>query len=134
MDIYEGADYLDSVSLNQEQCIQVFQALKQDINEGNYQIYDYALKNKYASHVYYNTLTLTYQVPQGSSYVYHGGVDTVSDTSSVQATSISLTADCKHTLKALKELGILDPEQNLITQKDAEVLYQEEPEEAAVYH
>ncbi len=134
MDIYEGSDFLDSVFLNQEQCNHIFQALKQDIYEGNYQIYDYALMDKYASHIYYNTLTLTYQVPQGSTYVYYGGADTVTDTSAVQAAAISLTSDCKHTLKALKELGILDPEQNLITQKDAEILYKNEPEDAVVYH
>lgn len=134
MDIYEDSDFMKSASLNQEQCIRLFQALKKDIYEGNYQIYDYALNSKYADHIYYNTLTLTYKVPKGSTYVYYKGIDTVTDTSSVQAAAISLTDKCKHTLAALKELGVLDPERHLITQRDAQLLYEDEPEDAAVYH
>lgn len=134
MDVLRDSEYLESVSLNQEECNRIFLALKQDILEGNYHIYDYSRENKVSSRVYYNTLHLTFQAPMGTSYVYYGGTDTVTDDSRLQATSISLTVDCVHTLQAFQDLGILNPEENLITQQDAQLLYSDDYPDAQVYH
>lgn len=133
MDVFRGSEYLESTSLNQEQCTRIFQSLKQDILEGNYHIYDYSRENKVSDLVYYNTLHLTFQVPMGTPYVYYGGMDTVDNDSVLQATSISLTTDCVHTLQAFRDLGILDPEENLITQQEADLLYSDDYPEAQVY-
>lgn len=134
IDVLRNSNYLESVTLNQEQCNRIFQALKQDILEGNYHIYDYSRENKVSSLVYYNVLYLTFQVPVGTTYVYYNGIDTVTDDSILQAASISLTTDCVHTLQAFRDLGILDPEENLITQQDADFLYNDDYPEAQIYH
>lgn len=133
-DVLRQENYLESVSLDQEQCGQVFAAFRRDIEEGNYKIYDYALRDRFAGLVYYNTLSLTYHVPKGSRYVYYGGVGEATEEESLQAAAISLTTDCVHTLQVLMELGILESEKNLITQKDADYLYDEELPAATVYH
>lgn len=134
MDLYQDSVYLESLSLNQKQCQEIFKALQRDIAEGNYKIYDYSLNSQYSDQVYFNSLSFTYQVPTGSTYVYYGGTGTVTDDSMVQATSINLTTSCVHTLQALDTLGILDPKKSLITQKDADLLYEEEVPDAAIYH
>lgn len=134
MDVLKDSEYLESISLNQEECSRIFQAFKQDILEGNYHIYDYSRESKVSSQVYYNTLYLTFQAPEGASYVYYGGTDIVNDDSRLQATSISLTVDCTHTLQAFQDLGILNPEENLITQQEAGLLYHDDYPEAQIYH
>ncbi len=134
LDVLRQEKYLEGISLDQEQCRQIYAAFRKDIEEGNYKIYDYALCDQSADRVYYNTLSLTYHVPRGSGYVFYGGVGEATEAETLQAAAISLTTDCEHTLQILKELGILESEKNLITQEEADYLYDEELPAATVYH
>lgn len=134
LDVLRQEKYLEGISLDQEQCRQIYAAFRKDIEEGNYKIYDFALRDQSADRVYYNTLSLTYHVPRGSGYVFYGGVGEATEAETLQAAAISLTTDCEHTLQILKELGILESEKNLITQEEADYLYDEELPAATVYH
>lgn len=125
LELYLGNEYFDSAILSQEQCEQLYKAFKQDVMEGNYKIYDYSLHDQVSDKIYYNSLYFSYSVPQGSSLLYDGAVDTVYGKNELQYTGITLTTDCVHTLQTLEEMGLVDEEHRMITQKEADGIFGE---------
>ena len=125
LELYTGNEYFESSVLNQEQCEQIYGAFKQDVLEGNYRIYDYSVYDKVSDKIYYNSLYISYSVPQGSSPSYDGTADTVYGKNELQYTRITLTTDCVHTLQALDEMGLVDEEHRMITQKEADGIFGE---------
>ncbi len=134
LDLYTGGDYLESVTVDQVQCKEIYEAFKKDIHEGNYHIYDYAIYNTISEEIYYNTLYFTYYAPIGSTYASYSGAETVQRNDTLQGTSITLTADCVHTLQALTDMGILNDTQQMITQKEADAMYRDDVYEDIEYH
>lgn len=118
IDVYSTGNYLDSVPLNPIQCAKIYQALRQDIAEGNYQIYSYSLYDQAKDKMLANTLFLDYTVPPGSTYIFYDGEQHLTTDKAIQSTSLTLTTDCVHTLEVLKELKILTDRQQLITQEE----------------
>lgn len=125
-ELYNGDNYFDSISLNQAQCTEIFEAFKQDIWEGNYRIYDYTSDTDMSDNVYYNSLYLTYSVPQGSIYASYDGKSTVIGNKDLQYTHISLTPECVHTLQALRDIQVLKNDTQLITQEEATKLFEDD--------
>lgn len=136
MDVYTAGNYLDSYLLNQAQCGRIYQALRQDMEEGNYRIYSYPLFDYVKDKLFANTLFLDYTVPDGSTYAYYDGEQHYTSAKSIQSTSITLTSDCVHTLAALEELGVLTDRQRMVTQEEYELHLEDKflEDSERVYH
>ena len=127
LDLYDADGTYDSISFNQAQCQQIYEAFLKDVQEGNYQIYDYAMEDYASNLVYENYLTFSYQVPQGSTYISYdsyGGTAEMASSDNLQSTGIQLTTDCEHTLSVLRELNVFDENHRLFTRQEMEVINQ----------
>ncbi len=135
LDVYNGSEYLENVTLDQAQCNRIYEAFKQDIREGNYRIYGYYSFSSLGDKIFYNSLYFSYYAPLGTSYVSHAGNNTINTGDALQGTNITLTADCVHTLEVLRELGIIGENRGMITQKDADMMYDDSKyKDVEIYH
>lgn len=106
----EDFPYTKTIGLDSEQCRQLMEAFKQDVAEGNYQIFNYRTDEDYSS----LSLTLSYRVPVGSSYPIYLDTTRITDSDALQQTSITLNDSCVHTLDTLVELGLLSEDHTVI--------------------
>ncbi len=118
LELYDAQGNYDSVTFDQAQCREIYEAFLKDVLEGNYQIYDTSLSEHADGLLYANLLYLNYRVPQGSSYINYDGTAAVASSNELLSTMIQLTTDCRHTLEALKALNVLDESHQLITVRD----------------
>lgn len=126
----------DDFTLNQEQCIQFYEAFQKDVAEGNYRIYHYALEERISDRIYYNRIYLSFQTPELTDETYTSAVVETQDKASIitleetsyaqQGTSITLTTDCVHSIQALTEMGFINEEHTLMTQKEADIFFSED--------
>lgn len=121
-----NTETIDAFHLNQEQCIQFFEAFKKDVYEGNYCIYDSAIYERISDRIYYNNVSLSYQVPDDFETETVSTNVTEETTYSQHWTDITLTTDCVHSIQALTDMGFINENHQLITQKEADILFSED--------
>ena len=102
----EESPYARAAGLDPEQCKRVFEAYKQDVREGNYRMSNYWSEDDYSN----LSLSLSFQVPVGSTYPIYLDMARVTDPGELQTTTLYLDEACVHTMEMLAEIGVWDEE------------------------
>ncbi len=140
LDLGNDGYYSDSVSLNGEQATMLYQAVLQDVREGNYPYYEES--NSYLStekdaaeegEQYYNSISFSGQVSGEAVSIYDDLPDRAATANSVNSAlteeqsvgdetmytdvypTFSIYKSCTHTIQALTDLGVIGDESDLTT-------------------
>ena len=140
LDLGNDGSYSDSVSLNGEQATMLYQAVLQDVREGNYPYYEES--NSYLStekdaaeegEQYYNSISFSGQVSGEAVSIYDDLPDRAATANSVNSAlteeqsvgdetmytdvypTFSIYKSCTHTIQALTDLGVIGDESDLTT-------------------
>ena len=140
LDLGNDGSYSDSVSLNGEQATMLYQAVLQDVREGNYPYYEES--NSYLStekdaaeegEQYYNSISFSGQVSGEAVSIYDDLPDRAATANSMYSAlteeqsvgdetmytdvypTFSIYKSCTHTIQALTDLGVIGDESDLTT-------------------
>lgn len=114
-------DYnFQSMDISKEDSKRLVEAFQADIAEGNYRIYSFGDKER-EENTYVNTLTICYKPPKGAHILQYWGWnedEIISNGKYPEYTGIILTKECKNTIALLEEMGYIDQEHRLVTEKE----------------
>lgn len=118
-------DYADetgnfhSVELPTEDAEQLFTALKEDFETGNYCLYSSEITKERENNIYVNSLNFCFMPPKGARNSRFGNQeDNITDGKSTIYAGVILTKACEKTISVLEELGYLNDKVKMITEKE----------------
>ena len=120
-------DYnFESVDISKEKADKLVKAFQKDLASGNYRIYPYGTKER-VENTFVNTLTICYLPPKGAQILFYMEDDreNISEGIYPEYSGIILTKDCKNTIAMLEEMGIIDKEHRLVTEKEYNAVFEE---------
>lgn len=104
-------------NISREDQERLFEALKEDILEGEYCIYPYDTQER-KENTYMESINFGYIAPKGARILQYGENGELSDGKLAFYTQVTLTKDCVKTIALLEELGYLNEDIPLITEKE----------------
>lgn len=118
-----------SVDISVEAAEKLVEAFKKDVTSGEYRVYPYNTKERLEK-TYVNTLNICYTPPEGARILQYGweNEENISEGKYSEYSGIILTTECKNTIALLEEMGIINSEHRLATEKEYNTATKEEIE------
>lgn len=105
-----------SHELSEEEGERMYQALKEDILSGNYRIYPWEYKKRDTEN-YADSLAFSYRLPKGTRTFQEMG-ESFYTGKYPEYITVPLTRGCEKTINLLRELGILDGNEHIMTERE----------------